>query len=133
MTKPIVLLDDAGFVFRTPTHPDYRFVIHNNGKGRKRKVMIKTPHGIYSARRYMYKLYHKDWDMKGKVIHLNQDDLDFSPDNLVLLTEREANTLVHFNNNNIVHNNPELQSQVIQMIRASIALDELREEVNNNE
>lgn len=128
MTKPIILLDDAGFVFRTPTPDDYRFVIHGNGKGRKRKVMIKTPHGIYSARRYMYKVYHPDWDLKGKVIHLNQDDLDFSESNLVLLTERECNNLVHFNNNLTPKNNPQLQSQAIDFVRARIAVHDLDKE-----
>lgn len=121
---------------RPITHPIThitRITIHNNGKDRKRKVMAHTDQGIVSARRAYYSLYHPDWDLKGKIIHLDQDDLNFQPDNLVLLTEREANTLVHFNNNNIVHNNPELQSMVIQGIRASIALDELRKEVNENE
>lgn len=123
MTKPI----------QQPIKCIYSIQIHNNGKGRKRKVMAHTDQGIVSARRAYYSLYHKDWDLSGKIIHLNQDDLDFSPDNLVLLTEREANTLVHFNNNNIVHNNPELQSMVINQIRASIALQELDKEVNENE
>lgn len=123
MTKPI----------RTPITQITGITIHQNGPHRKRKVMAHTDQGIVSARRAYYSLYHPYWDMKGKVIHLDQDDLNFDEDNLVLLTTREANTLVHFNNNNIVHNNPELQSQVIDMIRASIALDELREEVNNNE
>lgn len=107
--------------------------IHKNGKDRKRKVMAYTDQGVFSARRAYYSLYHPDWDFKGKIIHLNQDDLDFTESNLVLLTTREANTLVHFNNNLIVQNNPELQSQVIQSIRASIALQNLVKEVTNNE
>lgn len=123
MTKPLPSL----------LPPPVHLVIHGNGPHRKRKVMMQTEDGIFSARRYYYALYHPDWDRKGKVIHLNQDDLDFREENLVLLTDREANTLVHFNNNNIVHNNPELQSQVIQSIRASIALTELRKEVNTDE
>lgn len=123
MTKPLPSL----------LPPPVRLVIHQNGPHRKRKVMMQTEDGIFSARRYYYALYHPDWDRKGKIIHLDQDDLNFDKDNLVLLTQREANTLVHFNNNNIVHNNPELQSQVIQSIRASIALDELRKEVNTDE
>ena len=123
MTKPI----------NKPITQITGIVIHNNGPDRKRKVMAHTDQGIVSARRAYYSLYHPDWDLKGKVIHLNQDDLDFSPNNLVLLTEREANTLVHFNNNNIVHNNPELQSQVIHMIRASIALDELNQDLKGGD
>lgn len=123
MTKPI----------NQPIKEIHSLIIHNNGKGRKRKVMAHTDQGIVSARRAYYSMYHPDWDMKGKVIHLDQDDLNFNKDNLVLLTTREANTLVHFNNQNIVLNNPELQSQVISQIRASIALQELDKEVNTNE
>lgn len=123
MTKPI----------NQPIKEIHSIIIHQNGKARKRKVMAITDQGMVSARRAYYSLYHPDWDFTGKIIHLNQDDLDFTESNLVLLTEREANTLVHFNNNNIVNNNPELQSQVIQGIRASIALQELAKEVNTNE
>ena len=123
MTKPI-------------THPIKeitRITIHLNGKDRKRKVMAHTDQGMVSARRAYYSYHHPDWDLKGKIIHLDNDDLNFDPNNLVLLSEREANTLVHFNNNLIVHNNPELQSQVIDQIRASIALQELDKEVNISE
>ena len=113
--------------------PPKALVIHKNGPNRKRKVMMQTEDGTFSARRYYYALYHPDWDRKGKIIHLDNDDLNFQKDNLILLSEREANTLVHFNNHNIVHNNPELQSKVIQSIRASIALDNLVKEVTKHE
>jgi hypothetical protein len=122
MTKP--LLDDAGFVFRTPTPDDYRFVIHNNGPNRKRKVMIKTPHGIFSARRYMYKVYHPEWDMKGKIIHLDNDDLNFHPDNLICVTDRVANNLVHFNNH-YISPSPTLTRDVIKLIEAQIKFKEV--------
>lgn len=127
MTKPIT----------SPIKEIYSITIHQNGPHRKRKVLAHTDQGIVSARRAYYSYYHPEWDLRGKIIHLNQDDLDFSPDNLVLLTTREANTLVHFNNHNLVYNNPELQSLVITQIRAGIALqdldDDLRKEVTNNE
>jgi hypothetical protein len=99
--------------------------IHKNGPNRKRKVMIQTPQGIFSARRYYYALYHPDWNRKGKVIHLNNDDLDFSPDNLVLLSERECNNLVHFNND-LLSNNPNLQKAAISLIRLRILLKEVK-------
>lgn len=123
MTKPI----------KQPITHISRVIIHQNGKQRKRKVMAYTDQGVFSARRAYYSLYHPDWDFKGKIIHLDNDDLNFQRDNLVLLTEREANTLVHFNNHNIVHNNPELQSQVIQSIRASIALQNLTDELKGGD
>lgn len=123
MTKPI----------KQPITHIKGITIHQNGKGRKRKVMAYTDQGVFSARRAYYSLYHKDWDFKGKIIHLDNDDLNFNKDNLILLSEREANTLVHFNNHNIVHNNPELQSQVIQGIRASIALENLTQDLKGGE
>ena len=119
MTKPI----------KQPIKQITHLTIHLNGNHRKRKVMAHTDQGMVSARRAYYSYYHPDWDLQGKIIHLNQDDLDFTESNLVLLTQREANTLVHFNNNLIVHNNPELQSKVIQSIRASIALENLNNTV----
>lgn len=122
MTKPI----------NRPIKEIYSLTIHNNGPSRKRKVMAYTDQGLVSARRAYYSLYHPEWNLRGKIIHLNQNDLDFHPDNLVLLTQREANTLVHFNNNNIVHNNPTLQSMVIQQIRAKIALDDLDQDLTNS-
>lgn len=107
--------------------------IHKNGPNRKRKVMVSTPQGMFSARRYYYKLYHPRWDGKGKVIHLNNNDLDFSKSNLILLTPRECNNLVHFNNNHIITNNPQLQREVIELIRSGIAVEDLRKEVQKYE
>ena len=123
MTKPIT----------QPIHHILGITIHENGLAHKRKVIAHTDQGIVSARRAYYSLYHPEWDFKGKIIHLDNDDLNFSPDNLVLLTERECNTLVHFNNNNLVYNNPELQSTVINQIRASIALDNLNNDLKGGE
>ena len=123
MTNPI----------HAPIRHIYDIAVHKNGKNRKRKVMAFTDQGTVSARRAYYSMYHPEWDMRGKIIHLDNDDFNFRKENLVLLTDREANTLVHFNNNNIVHNNPELQSQVIDQIRAGIALQELDKEVNRSE
>ncbi len=123
MTKPI----------RQPIREIYSIHIHKNGNQRKRKVLARTDQGMVSARRAYYSLYHKDWDLNGKVIHLDQDDLNFHKDNLVLLTTREANNLVHFNNNLIVQNNPELQSQMITSIKASIALQDLMKEIGGED
>lgn len=123
MTKPI----------KQPIKHIYYLVTHLNGKGRKRKILAHTDQGMVSARRAYYSMYHPEWDLQGKIIHLDNDDLNFQENNLVLLTQREANTLVHFNNNNIVHNNPHLQAQVIQMIRTSIALDELNNDMKGGE
>ena len=93
--------------------------------------MVRTPQGTFSARRYYYKLFHPDWDNKGKVIHLNNNDLDFSPDNLVLLTERECNNLVHFNNPFLTTTptNKEQQELALSLVRLRITL----KEVMNNE
>lgn len=90
--------------------------------------MISTPQGIFSARRYYYKLYHPDWDGKGKIIHLNNDDLDFNESNLVLLSARECNNLVHFNND-YISSNKDLQRVAISLVKLKIAI----KEVNNND
>ncbi len=115
MTKPLPIL----------LPPPIALTIHGNGPNRKRKVMIRTPQGIYSARRYYYALYHPDWNRKGKVIHLNNDDLDFSPNNLVLLTQQECNNLVHFNND-LLSSNPNIQQAAISLVRLRILLKEVK-------
>lgn len=106
--------------------------IHGNGPGRKRKVMVSTPQGMFSARRYYYKMYHPRWDGKGKVIHLNNNDLDFRKSNLVLLTTRECNNLVHFNNN-FISNKKSLQRYGIAIVKHRILLSDIVKEVSKNE
>lgn len=100
--------------------------IHGNGPNRKRKVMVSTPQGMFSARRYYYKLYHPRWDGKGKVIHLNNDDLDFSRSNLVLLSTRECNNLVHFNND-FISSNKKYQRLAISLVKLRIAIKEVKD------
>jgi hypothetical protein len=118
MTKPI----------NKPIKEIHSLTIHNNGPDRKRKVMAHTDQGVVSARRAYYSYYHPDWDLSGKVIHLDQDDLNFDKSNLVLLTTRECNNLVHFNNNLTPKNNPQLQSRAIDLVRARIAVHDLDKE-----
>jgi hypothetical protein len=115
MTKPI-----PHTLVKGPT----QIHIHGNGPNRKRKVMVKTPQGMFSARRYYYKLYHPHWDGKGKVIHLNNDDLDFSRSNLVLLSTRECNNLVHFNND-FISSNKNYQRLAISLVKLRIAIKEV--------
>lgn len=117
MTKPI-----PNKLVKGPTH----LTIHGNGPHRKRKVMISTPQGIFSARRYYYKMYHPRWNGEGKIIHLNNDDLDFSKANLRLLTDRECNNLVHFNNN-FIFDNKNTQKVAISLVKLRIALKEVKQ------
>lgn len=119
MTKPI-----PNKLVKGPT----TIHIHGNGPNRKRKVMVKTPQGMFSARRYFYKKYHPHWDGKGKIIHLNNDDLDFSKSNLFLLSTRECNNLVHFNND-FISSNKKHQKLAISLVKLRIAI----KEVTNNE
>lgn len=116
MTKPL-----PPSLIKGPT----QIHIHRNGPNRKRKVMVRTPQGTFSARRYYYKYFHPTWDGKGKVIHLNNNDLDFSPNNLVLLTERECNNLVHFNNPFHSLTNKEQQELALSLVRLRITLKEV--------
>jgi hypothetical protein len=115
MTKPI-----PNKLVKGPT----QIHIHGNGPNRKRKVMVSTPQGMFSARRYFYKKYHPYWDGKGKIIHLNNDDLDFSKSNLILLSARECNNLVHFNND-FISSNKNHQKLAISLVKLRIAIKEV--------
>ena len=99
--------------------------IHGNGPNRKRKVMVKTPQGMFSARRYYYKLFHPRWNGNGKIIHLNNDDLDFRKSNLILLSTRECNNLVHFNND-FISSNKKHQMLAISLVKLRIAIKEVK-------
>ena len=123
MTKPI-----PNKIIKGPT----KIHIHGNGPNRKRKVMVHTPQGIFSARRYYYKTYHPRWNGKGKVIHLNNNDLDFRRSNLILLTDRECNNLVHFNNH-LLSNNKKLQRTSVSLVKLRIAIADARKEMDNYE
>lgn len=116
MTKPI-----PNKLVKGPT----TIHIHGNGPNRKRKVMVKTPQGMFSARRYYYKLFHPRWNGKGKIIHLNNDDLDFRKSNLILLSTRECNNLVHFNND-FISSNKEHQRLAISLVKLRIAIKEVK-------
>lgn len=116
MTKPI-----PNKLVKGPT----TIHIHGNGPNRKRKVMVKTPQGMFSARRYYYKLFHPRWNGKGKIIHLNNDDLDFHKSNLILLSTRECNNLVHFNND-FISSNKQYQRLAISLVKLRIAIKEVK-------
>ena len=116
MTKPI-----PNKLVKGPT----TIHIHGNGPNRKRKVMVKTPQGMFSARRYYYKLFHPRWNGKGKIIHLNNDDLDFRKSNLILLSTRECNNLVHFNND-FISSNKQHQRLAISLVKLRIAIKEVK-------
>lgn len=116
MTKPI-----PNKLVKGPT----TIHIHGNGPNRKRKVMVKTPQGIFSARRYYYKLFHPRWNGDGKIIHLNNNDLDFRKSNLILLSTRECNNLVHFNND-FISSNKKYQRLAISLVKLRIAIKEVK-------
>ena len=116
MTKPI-----PNKLVKGPT----TIHIHGNGPNRKRKVMVKTPQGMFSARRYYYKLFHPRWNGNGKIIHLNNDDLDFRKSNLILLSTRECNNLVHFNND-FISSNKQYQRLAISLVKLRIAIKEVK-------
>lgn len=105
----------------------YYITIHDNGKRkddtkRKRKVLVYSTQGLVSARRFFYHLYHPRWNGQGKIIHKDQDDLNFHKSNLILLTERECNNLVHFNNP-YLKNNKYMAAKLLA-VKVSIAIKE---------
>ena len=105
----------------------YYITIHDNGirndnTKRKRKVLVYSTQGLVSARRFFYHLYHPRWNGQGKIIHKDQDDLNFHKSNLVRLTQRECNNLVHFNNPYLKTN--KYMAAKLLAIKVSIAIKE---------
>lgn len=107
---------------------------HGNGKRldgtpRKRKVLVKAEQGMVNAKHYYYAMYHPEWNGEGVIMQLNNIDTDFSKDNLVLVSKRVANNVVHFNNDLYFKNNKDLQEIGILIAEANVKMKEL----SNNE
>lgn len=115
-------------VFNVNLEPYYEELplhIHGNGKRldgspRKRKILVRAKQGMVNAKHYYYAMYHPEWDGKGVIIPINGIDTDMSKDNLVLITKREANNIVHFNNDLYCPNNKELQKTGLLVAKLKI-------------
>ena len=66
------------------------------------------------ARRYFYRQYHPNEDIKGyRILQLDMNPWNFDEDNLVKITPRIMNCLL---NNNLLSNNVELNKMAIQTL-----------------
>ena len=66
------------------------------------------------ARRYFYKQYHPNEDIKGyRILQLDMNPWNFDEDNLVKITPRIMNCLL---NNQLLSNNPALNKIAIQTL-----------------
>lgn len=127
-------------VFKVNYEPYYEelpLVFHNNGTRkdgtpRKRKVLVKAKQGMVNAKHYYYAMYHPELDGTGVIMPLNGNDTDMSKDNLILMSKRQANNIVHFNNSLYFPNNKELQEIGNLIAEAIIKGKELENERKNN-
>lgn len=70
------------------------------------------------ARRYYYKQYHPNEDIKGyRILQLDMDPWNFKEDNLVKVSPRVMNCLL---NNNLLTDNPELNKTAIQTLELEL-------------
>ncbi len=66
------------------------------------------------ARRYFYKQYHPDEDIKGyRILQLDMNPWNFEEENLVKVTPKIMNCLL---NNHLLSENPELNKLAIQTL-----------------
>ena len=93
------------------------------------RVMALLGNGKHEeARRYYYKLYHPDEDIKNmRILQLDMDPFNFKDENLIAITPRVMNCLL---NNHVLSNNPELNKLAIQAIELELLTRNLGE-INN--
>ena len=125
-------------IFKPPTHiPDplpkpylQRDGYKPDGTPRRPKWKVRTPEGIYSASHFFYYIYHKQIPDGHIPIWLDsRPPLNTSPDNLVLLTQRELKNLVH-HNNNIFSDDPDTKRLAIKLIQLQIRLSDQKKSLN---
>lgn len=90
-----------------------RLSVWKDRPGRTRIIALHD--GIHEdARRYFYKQYHPNEDIKGyRILQLDMNPWNFDEDNLVKITPRIMNCLL---NNQLLSNNPALNKIAIQTL-----------------
>ena len=98
-------------------------------------VKIKALQGVVPANQYAYWYYHDDYVPNKDYVPIFLDDnpLNTSKDNIVLISTRELKNLAHFNINNFVSGDADLQSDAINLTKLHIKLKDITKEVKNNE
>ena len=83
------------------------------------------------ARRYFYRQYHPDEDIKGyRILQLDMNPWNFDENNLVKVTPRIMNCLL---NNNLLSNNVELNRMAIQTLELEFVCKNLMKRGDVNE
>ena len=95
-----------------------------------KRVMIKTEKGMEVARRYYYKLYNPNEDIKGyRIMHLDMNKFNFDKDNLIKVSATEFNCLL---NNKLLSNNPNHNRLALLTIRNEISVKKLNKIVKED-
>lgn len=105
-----------------------------DGTPRRAKWKIKALQGSVPANQYVYWYYHNDYTPNKDYVPIFLDDnpLNTSKDNIVLISTRELKNLVHFNISNFVSGDANLQSNAIALTKLHIKLRDITEEVKRN-
>ena len=104
-----------------------------DGTPRRAKWKIKALQGVVPANQYVYWYYHNEYTPNKDYVPIFLDDnpLNTSEDNIVLISIRELKNLVHFNINNFVSGDADLQTDAIALTKLHIKLRDITEEVKN--
>lgn len=83
------------------------------------RIMVLLGNGKHEeARRYYYKQYYPNDDIKGfRILQLDMNPFNFNKDNLVKITPRVMNCLL---NNHLLSDNVELNKLAIQTIELEL-------------
>lgn len=88
--------------------------------------MIKTEKDWEEARRYYYKQYHPNDEIKGfRILQLDMNPYNFKKENLIKVTVKEMNCLL---NNKLLSNDAEYNKLALLTIKNEL----LTKEVQNN-
>ena len=91
-----------------------RLSVWRDRPGRTRIMALFGGGKHIDARRYYYQQYHPDEDIKGyRILQLDMDPWNFDEDNLVKITPKTMNCLLH---NHLLSNNKELNLLAIQTL-----------------
>lgn len=120
---------------KIPTPHKQKDGYKKDGTPRRAKWKIKAIQGVVPANQYVYWYYHDDYVPNKDYVPIFLDDnpLNTNKDNIVLISTRELKNLVHFNINNFVSGDADLQSDAINLTKLHIALKDITKEVKNNE
>ena len=95
------------------------------------RVMVLYGDGRHEdARRYYYKQYFPDEDIKGlRILQLDMNPFNFDKENLVAITPQVMNCLL---NNRLLSDNVELNKLAIETIKVELQNKKIRRKIKND-